>query len=100
MSDTFMNVRGAIRELEDALERSRADLTAAIGAITNVDADDIYYKSDNGVTLIDWKVLRELLNDVVEAEENIADALRDHDWEVARALRVFKQALTHEAASC
>ena len=96
MSAAFMNV---LRELEDDLERSRIDLAAAIGGITDIDANGIFEKGDDGATRIDGKVLREFLNDVADAEEGIANALKDHDWEVRQALRAFKQALVREAAS-
>jgi hypothetical protein len=91
----------ALRELEDDLERARADLLAAVDdIIVDVDAeDDILVEGDDGVTGVDAQALRDLLDSFADAPQAVTGAFEDYDWQVQRALRALKQALVREAAS-
>jgi|HubBroStandDraft_6_1064221.scaffolds.fasta_scaffold4337007_1 hypothetical protein len=70
MSDETANLRRSIQDLEDDLERARANLSVVLDGIL-VDADE------HGA---------------------IEDALKDLAWEIHQALKTFKRQLTHEAA--
>jgi hypothetical protein len=88
----------ALRELQEDLNRLRADLENAIAGIIDfddTDEDDILVKGDDGVTRLDVAELKILVERHAYATDEVASAFQEFDREVERVWRRFRQALVH-----
>jgi hypothetical protein len=93
------NTRRALLDLEDDLERARANLSKAVSRIVpGADIDDIIIREDGEPATVNVGELQTLISDLDDAPYEIEGAFEDFDWEVRQALKTFKQQLAREEA--
>ena len=103
MSDTYRDARDALREFESRLKLARDALDVAIDRAIPIDfflANDAYGAEDapgNTDILHVVKDVEAHRGSLHEAEEIIGGAFDEFDWEVDRALRDLRRALTQFA---
>ena len=102
----FVAVRTAFRDCAEDIETANVKLKAAIEDI--VESLDCAYslfenceqdpKNADRIS-ISMRSLEVLKRQQEDAEAAIASVFKDHNWEVARALRAFRQAFVREKLS-
>jgi hypothetical protein len=98
--------KNAVRELDSDIETATAILKAAIeDVVEGLDCAFSLFedceqdpKNANRIS-ISMRALEALKRQQEDAEAAIASAFKDHNWEVARALRAFRQAFVREKLS-
>jgi hypothetical protein len=96
------NLRRSLRDLEDDLERARANLRErGWDAVPIADINDIIIRDDDGEpTSIDTTQIVTLLAHLDDATDEIESAFREFDREIREAFKTFRQqVLIAEAAS-
>jgi hypothetical protein len=89
-------LKSALRELREDLERLRVDLENEIASIVGIDGyaeDDILTKEADGSISVNGAELKALLESLDDASEAAADAFRTFDQDVERVWRRFRQSL-------
>ena len=94
MSSTSTLPADAIAGFRDDLESARADLNAAIARIVGrLEPWGLFDEDEDGKRHVDPEALAELLDNVNQADDAVADAFSDYDWLLARAFRDFSRRL-------
>ena len=93
MSDVL---KALLRELQDDLDRLRADLENEIASVVGIDEyieSDILDEKDDGTVTVDIAELKSLFERLDGASGDADDAFAEFERETERAWRRFKQAL-------
>jgi hypothetical protein len=98
--------KNAVRELDSDIETANAILKAAIeNVVEGLDCAFSLFEDceqdpkDVNRISISMRALETLKRQQEDAEAAIASVFKDHNWEVARALRAFRQAFVREKLS-
>ena len=96
---TAAKLRSLLRELQDDLERVRADLENEIAGIVGVDeyAEDDIITEEGGKVSIDVAELKALFERLDDASEEADGAFTKFDQDCDRAWRRFRQALVQHS---
>jgi hypothetical protein len=92
-------LKAALRELRDDLDRLHEDLQNEIAGIVSVDefAEDDIITEDDGTATVDVAELKSLFARLDDVSGDVDDAFQAFDREVERAWRRFKQALVQHS---